>query len=259
MKNLNLLFASLIVFCSNIAFAQVDSIVEVNNFNVDAIGNVYVLKGTEILKLNSKGELLLKDSRRDLGTPTFIDSRDPLRLFVLYKDFAIIRILDNNLSEQSSISLRDIGFIDPKLICGTVDNSIWVFDKTVNRLSKVDVKAQKESISLDLNQLLGKPIPATLMEQSQRWVVLLAGKDVLVFDQYGTYLKTISLDVEPVIFQLEEDDLLAGQGDSFKVYSLTKSLLSTPKTLHLPSDCTKALLREEKLWILKNNTLLFPQ
>jgi len=249
----------LFIFCCNMVSAQIDSIEKVSNFNVDAIGNVYVLKGTEILKFNSKGVLLLKDSRKDLGTPTIIDSRDPLRLFVLYKDFAIIRILDNNLSEQSSISLRDLGYVDPKLICGTFDNSIWVFDKTVNRLSKVDVKAQKESISLDLNQLLGRPIPATQMEQSQRWVVLLAGKDVLVFDQYGTYLKIITLDLEPVIFQLEEDMLLAGKEDNFKVYSLTKSLLSTPKTLHLPSDCTKALLREEKLWILKNNTLLFPQ
>jgi hypothetical protein len=53
--------------------------------------------------------------------------------------------------------------------------------------------------------------------------------------------------------------LLAGKEDNFKVYSLTKSLMSTSKTLHLPSDCTKALLREEKLWILKNNTLLFPE
>jgi hypothetical protein len=247
------------LFCCNLTSAQSDSINNVNNFNVDAIGNVFVLKGTEILKLNSKGVLLLKDSRKDLGTPTIIDSRDPLRLLVLYKDFAMIRILDNQLSEQSIISLRDLGFVDPKLICGTVDNGIWVFDKTVNRLSRVDVKAQKESISLDLNQLLGRPIPATQMEQSQRWVVLLAGKDVLVFDQYGTYLKTITLDVEPVIFQLEEDMLLAGKEDNFKVYSLTKSLMSTSKILHLPSDCTKALLREEKLWILKNNTLLFPE
>src|SRR5436190_16778523 len=90
---------------------------EADFFSVDALGNIFLVNGPEILKLDEKGVFLSKFSKRDYGNITSLDTRDPLRLLVFYKSFGIMRTLENKLSEQSVIDLRTLEVKDPTLIC----------------------------------------------------------------------------------------------------------------------------------------------
>ena len=235
-----------------------DSITSVQNFSIDGLNNVYILRRTEILKTDSTGKILIRTSSRELGSPSIVDTRDPLRLLIFYPDFAMIRVLDNQLADQSTIDLRIMGYVDPRLICGSFDQGIWIFDQTTNRLSKLDVRLQKVSLTLDLNQLLGKNINANAIEQSQQWIALRAGKEAFIFDQFGTYVRTISLNYEPCLFQLREDELRVGTSGNITSYSLKYFNSVKEDSCPIPVNTKKAVQNNGRLWILKDDILYYP-
>ena len=254
MKQLTCFFILLFFFHSG--FSQ-DSICRVTDFDIDAIGNYYIVKDAEIIKYDSHHILLNRTSRRDFGAPTAIDARDPLRLLVFYRDFGMISILDNQLAEQSSIDLRNSGFIDPLLFAGAVDQGIWIFDRTSSQLTKLDTRVLKSIITIDLRLLFNKNITPTLLEQSKHWVIMLNGNDLLIFDQYGTYVRTMPLKNTPLTFQFKNDDeLWVADVEGVKTYNL--QLLGSEKLLlvKLPLHLKKARFNDLGGWFMSENGCL---
>ena len=113
------------------SFAQLEikPIASVSNFEVDPLGNCYYFKNDDLIKVNALGKELVRYSMKNLGAPSAIDVSNPLRILVFYSAQAVIRILDNNLVDQSELDLRSMGIIQPKVMAGTPDQGIWIFDE----------------------------------------------------------------------------------------------------------------------------------
>lgn len=188
--------------------AQVrDSVQQVIRFRIDPLGNCYYQKGSDIIKLNSQGKELVRYSMKDLGTPTSFDVSNPMRILIFYAEFAVIRILDNNLVDQSEINLRNMGIIQPKAMAGTPDQGIWIYDDISGNLVKIDNKLGASVISVDLSQLLQRrPVPLAL-QANQQWIAWLDNEEIIVFDQFGTKLKSFKIKDRPVLFQLGEQSI----------------------------------------------------
>lgn len=252
-----LLFLLLLGSCIQ-TFAQGrDSIQQVLQFRLDPLGNCYYQRGSDIVKLNAQGKELVRYSMKDLGTPTSFDVSNPMRILVFYAEFAVIRILDNNLVDQSEINLRNMGIIQPKAMAGTPDQGIWIYDDISGNLVKIDNKLGASVISVDLSQLLQRrPVPLAL-HANQQWIAWLDNEEIIVFDQFGTKLKSFKIKERPVLFQLGEQSISYTQaGQKITHYLRLNSL--EEEEFPGPLKAQEAAYSGTKLWYLQNGTLHIP-
>lgn len=226
----------------------------IRSFRIDPMGYCYFQKGDDIIKLNRDRKEMVRYSMKDLGTPTSFDVNNPLRVLIFYSEFAVVRVLDNNLISQSEIQLRPLGILQPKVLAGSPDQGIWIYDDISGTLSKVNTLLGKTAVSVDLSQLLGKrPNPVSLLAGND-WVVMLNQLEIIVFDQFGTKIKSIQLQAPPSLFQLNENQLKYNQGDQL----ITEDLrLKTLKTEDFPcnSKAESVSLSNGRCWWLESQVL----
>ncbi len=240
-------------------FAQ-DSICQVSDFDIDVLGNFYIVANAEIIKYDTHDVVVNRTSSHENGVPNTIDARDPLRLLVFYRDFGIVSVLDNQLAEQSRIDLRAIGFADPMILAGSVDQGIWIFDRTTSQLIKLDPGLSKALITVDLRLLLNRTITPTLLEVSKNWVVMQDENNLLIFDQYGTYNRSIPAKNAAITLQFKNDDEL-WIADAEGVKSMNLHLLGSEKSVPilLPARLKKARFSAVGNWFQRlDGCLLLP-
>jgi hypothetical protein len=237
---------------------QIKPIENVSNFEVDPLGNCYYLRNDEVIKVNALGKELVRYSMKNLGAPSAIDVSNPLRILVFYSAQAVIRILDNNLVDQSELDLRSMGIIQPKVIAGTPDQGIWIFDEISASLIKIDTRLNSSALSIDLTQLTGRrPNPIRLIA-NQNWVIMHDQQGIILFDQFGTKLKSIPLDTPSIVLQLSENSLIYSDKGQLMSYQMNLNAFQKENNL-CPKNAVKAYFSEEKCWFLDQETLYFPQ
>jgi hypothetical protein len=256
---MKLILTFFLVIASTLAFSQVEVAKNIKDFSIDALGNCYAIRNNEIIKINRDGKIVSNNSRRDQGIPTAIDAIDPLRILVLFKDFGIISRYDNFLGSQPDIDLRQFGIFDAQLIAGTNDGGVWIFDRATNQLFKINPELNKNLLTIDLRQILYKEIAPKMIRISANWMVLQSEKEVFVFDQFGTYIRTLPIENKPTVFQLNENELI--MGDSTIITSQKLNLISPPAKLEisLPTNHVKSVITDDIIWSLLGNTQLIRQ
>jgi len=250
----------LLVLTTFFAAGQVrrDSISAVQDFNLDPLGNCYYLKGTDIIKMNNRGYEMVRYSMKNIGAPSSFDVSNPMRILIFYAEFATIRILDNNLVDQSEINLRELGLLQPRVMAGSPDQGIWVYDEIPGTLVKIDVRLKTSNLSVDLNQLLGRRPNPTLLLANQTWLILKDSKEILVFDQFGSKVKSIRFEQDPQLIQLKDDLLMIHLNNELTTYNLTLNAESK-EAFPCPAASSKCLLSGGKCWYILDQTLYLPQ
>ncbi len=250
----------LFIFSGACLEAQIyrDSIQGVSDFNLDPLGNCYFLKGSDIVKLNARGSELVRYSMKNIGKPSSFDVNNPMRILIFYAEFAVIRILDNNLVEQSEVNLRELGIMQPRVMAGTPDQGIWVYDEISGSLIKIDQALKRSAISVDLNQLTGKRPNPHLLLANQHWLVLQDENTLFVLDQFGTKVKTLALTEKPSLLQLKENELIFSSDKKLITMLLTMNAEKTD-VCNCPAVATKCILNGDKYWYIVNQTLVLPE
>lgn len=211
----------------------------------DALDNIYMVKGSEVIKYDDKGELCCSFSDKSYGDITSIDTRDPLRILLFYKPFGVVRLLDNKLAEQSTIDVHTLSVTEPWLVCSSEMQGMWVYDNATSRLYKFNIQLQPVSLSNDLRQDVMHSISPTMMMESDYWLVLLDKEALLVFDKMGNYFKPVPLNScrfgrlihdEWICMDLEtlrRINLRTGESVEFKLpfYSTGDIVLVTPQRI----------------------------
>jgi hypothetical protein len=250
----------LVIFSFTFSHAQIPNktIANVSNFEIDPHGNCYYWKDDDLVKLNTSGKELVRYSMKNLGTPSAIDVSNPLRILVFYSSQAVIRVLDNNLIDQSELDLRSMGIIQPKVMAGTPDQGIWIFDEISASLIKIDTKLKSTALSVDLNQLIGRrPNPVRLIA-NQNWIIMQDQQGIIIFDQFGTKLKSIPTDKPTNVLQLTENSLWYSENGQLMSYQMIINAFQKETNL-CPKNAVKVYFSEAKCWYLEQETLYLPQ
>ena len=68
----------------------------------DELGNIFLVRGNQLIKHNSSGLALHTYSNLYSGNISFIDAHDPFKILVYYEAFGQVEFLDQSLSLISS-------------------------------------------------------------------------------------------------------------------------------------------------------------
>ncbi len=193
-------------------------------FTVDAMNNIYYINAAdEIVKYNCATTASITYSNLNLGRPTIIDVSNPLKILVFYPDRQSIIILDNMLSELSSLQLKGTANLpnyQPGVICKLVGTDhIWMYDELSRKLIRLDEAGKVIAASEIFDQLFDFSLTITkIFSANDKVYINVEGEGILVFDAYANYINTI-----PFIFQAEQVTdryIFAISGTSVKWYDL---------------------------------------
>ena len=161
----------------------------------DNLGNFYFVKDGEIKKFDQEGRLWFTFSDNRFGSIYSVDASDPHKVLVFYNDMSVVLTLDNTLSINSDIiELQDIPIYNSTLTCHSYNNTFWVYDEVNFSLSRMDYNMETLNHTGNLSVLLNQPIkPNFLVEYNNKVYLNNPESGILVFDRFGTYIKTIPL------------------------------------------------------------------
>jgi hypothetical protein len=161
----------------------------------DKLGNLYAIANEEIFKFDAKGNLLQKNSLKNFGILNNLDVSNPMKILAFYKDYNKIIFLDNMLAPSAgTIDLSSIGFDQATLACSSHDNALWLYNSLNFELVRMDPTFKITHQSGNIAQLTGMAIkPSALFETNNQVYLCDSTIGVLVFDVFGTYIKTIPI------------------------------------------------------------------
>lgn len=160
----------------------------------DPIGNIYLIDKNEIFKYNNLGKQIARYSDNLIGSISSIDTDNPFKIMVFYKDAGIINILDQYLVPiGNEIDIFETLGIIPSLVCFSKENNYWVYSNTTQILYNVDFKNNINFQTQPLSDFFTNT-PFQLIEKYQQ-VFLVSANRILIFDKYGTYLSSVFLKV----------------------------------------------------------------
>jgi hypothetical protein len=192
---------SLLTLCCTATFAQdlqlklisSKAVPAAEDLRVDPFGNIFYLKGNEIVKVSSSSAEKNSYSDPRLGKINFFTLINPLQPLLYFTDYNTIQILDNRLNFSRSINLLDAGFIDPSLVTSTTQRQILIFDQVSDRLGIFAPESEKLlNYSPAINQLSSATTRPSLLLSSYNYHLLyLPHEGFLIFDALAAYKKKI--------------------------------------------------------------------
>ena len=116
---------------------KVDTFVDIDRFNTQ-----YSFNNTTFYSKGSKGNF--EYSNLQLGEITSVNTFNPLKINLFYKDFNTVIILDNRLSEINKIDFNSLApFRLVSKVSSANDNAIWVFNDNTQQLELFDFITNK--------------------------------------------------------------------------------------------------------------------
>lgn len=212
----------------------------VDDFTTDEMGNLYVLRGDELALYNASGASWMRNSLKTFGRISSIDAFYSLKPVIFSQEQGQLAVLDNTLAVQGSVlNLPRNGYPQVVLACASVQNGFWFFDQQELELIRVNAQLRKLANTGRLDQLLGiTPAPTAMQEHDSRLYVNDPAQGLLVFDLFGTYVKTIPL-LGITSFEVRGGAIHFLQAGAVHIYDMRSFEVST---LELPEDLGAAML-----------------
>ncbi|MEO5569651.1 MAG: hypothetical protein ABIT08_11580 [Bacteroidia bacterium] len=248
------LFSSHYLFADTLTLLnKIDA--QVSFFTTDLLGNSYIVTENGLFKYDLNGKLLFSFSQKTFGTIQFVDATDPLKVLLFNKDFSNAIILDKNFAVQATYNLRNLNLQQPVLICISRHNGYWIYDKQTNQLKKFDNAFQPVRESSDLSLLINAEINPVFLVESEKWLWMSnPASGVLIFDMFGTYLKTLEIkdasDLENI--QVNDDKIILSHGNTLKETNQS-DLKSTEITYPELKDALKIRIEQNRLYVLEKD------
>jgi hypothetical protein len=199
----------LLGICCSIHTAAADSLmllrtvpISARLMQADELGNAYVVsRSNELIRYTPAGDSSTNFKSVANGDIGYIDVTNPLRILVYYPDFNKLVLLDRMLSLKNELNLRKLNLVSSSLVAVSADANLWVYDQFNAVLNKLDLQLNYMIRGNDLRQQLAElPAPVFMTERERKVYIADTTKGILVFDQYGTYINTLSI---PGIKQLQ--------------------------------------------------------
>ena len=220
-------FAILFFVCMCMAFTpgtrrpdfQINS--KANQVVSDNLSNVYAVINDQFVKYDSKLNKQKEFSNKNFGSITSADVNNPLRILLFYRDFGRVLFLDNTLSQNGdALAMENLGFPMATLAASSFDNGLWIYDQPSFELVRFNTNLEISGRTGNLSQILGIELqPNFILEKDNRVFLNNPTSGILVFDVFGTYIKTIPI-LHLNSFQVADDEIIYFAEGTLKSWNL---------------------------------------
>lgn len=197
-------------------------------WKVDALDNIYLTKGSEIVKYDSAGVLKFQQSIKAYGKAAQIEPVNTMKLIYFSEEQQTICFLDNTLSvTEDCVDLLDYDIYNASLIASSArPELLWVYDNvnsTLKLISLANVGEVMQEI-LNVKGLLSLNDVNQLFESGEKLYLLDREHKIVVLDFYGGLIDSIEDDETQMIAKAVayEDDLLGLAHNEFKMYPMSE-------------------------------------
>jgi hypothetical protein len=169
---------------------------DILDFNVDNLGNIYLINSTnQLKKIGPKGDsLAVYNDVTSYGKIYSVDVTNPLKILVYYREFSTIIELDRFLNLINTIDLRTQNIFQAKAVALAYDNNIWVYDELEANLKRISDDGSLVSSTGDIRQMVDiAPDPSVISDQSGLVYLYDSTKGLYVFDHYGAFKKRTAI------------------------------------------------------------------
>jgi len=239
-------------------FVLEDSIVceSPSYFEIDQLGNVYVVEKDEIIKYSQKREVHYRESIKLFGDISVIDLNNSLRPLIFYQDQKQLVFLDNALSKREApISLENHNLDQVSLVASSINNNnVWLYNQEDFQLLKADQGFRIIYESGNLAQLLMMELnPIQMLEHNNYLYINNPRIGILVFDMFGTYYKTIPIKWADYFHVIEDDIYFVTDEKRLYRYNV---FTFEEQEIQIPVHQFESLkVAKDKIYILKNNII----
>ena len=223
---------------------------KVNAVSIDNFGNIYGIGDYQIVKLDKDGKLLQRYEEVKYGKIGSADISNPMKITVYYTDFMTAVVLDKFLSELVTYNFFDLGYQTVTAAGSSSDGSLWFYDNVSFCLKKIDESGKVQTQSQPVNQVTGKIItPNFILEKKGQVYVNDPASGILIFDNFGSYSKTLPIKGLSRL-QILQEQIVYFDGGKLKSYS---SMTLDTKMITLPDTgaVLHAAIEKEHIAILK--------
>lgn len=239
------LIISQLSFAQNVKF--LDSIpLKADIFiGIDDFENYYFTIGNTLYKKGKENTYAYSNTQ--LGAIASVDSTNPFKILVFYKEFNSVIVLDNRLNELTNvINLTTEGFTKNVAFAGiSSNNSIWLFSNDDNTLSLWNYKTKTTIFESESMSFYSKDFEVISLKSNYKSCYVFSKNTAIQFNEYGSFIKTTELPSKNIFFNqkgffhLKNNELF-----------YTENKTSTKIKDFLPKHKTESL-------VVKNNYLYF--
>jgi hypothetical protein len=197
------LFCFLLVLNASKGFAQKDSsFLLLRTYNgdiadaaIDNLDNLYIISSSgKIKKFTPSGDSVVYDQVKSYGKLFSLEVSNPLKILLLYKDYAKVVILDRFFAPVAVLDLKRYSILQPSAVGLSYDNNIWVFDEYDNKLKKIDEQGNHLLETPDFRSIFNTQVDPQKIISDHKLVYLAdSANGVFVFDNYGSFKKRIDV------------------------------------------------------------------
>ncbi len=256
----SIIYMILLSICAIPSFAQKYTLLATieetdTSFTTDPLGRIYTYSSGNLVRYSAAGKLEQEFSIYNRGELGYIDTRDPLKILLFFPAYGDVSILDAGFSENISFSLQSLGYPMSQLICISPRQGYWLYDPAQRKLIKLNEQLNVIAESTLIDRVDDLPSDPDGLTDSGNWVVMhVPGLGLLVFDQYGTYFKTVRIE-ELTSFQVSGNKILVFNGKKVQRIGISDGIV---EQMVLPEkvDADGIRVEEGRLVIRSGSSIL---
>lgn len=224
------------------------------NVETDRLLAVYTQdEGNVLTRYNtiSKSKVEYVDNR--LGGVTDIDPYDPLNIVLFYKSYGIVKIMDNTLNIVKVLPFQQSSpWQNITQVCSANDGKLWIFDENQQKIFKVNHNFKAVAESNHMRDLgLNAPNVIRMREQDNQLYVLMDDVGILVFDNFGQFIRKIVTDQYDDFTLDDNKTILQSKGIERQVLQVnTTNLTKSQVALDTKSEKVKGVRKLGEQWII---------
>ncbi|HSH52811.1 MAG TPA: hypothetical protein VK982_13885 [Bacteroidales bacterium] len=229
-------------------------------FTTDHLNNLYVVDKNELVRFNPHCKKEKSYSQSAAYTIHTIDVTDPFKILIFNKDYNQLILLNNQLAEITNpIFLDKLGYYTVSAVCSSSKGGFWIFDQSNLQLVYFNDDLQEQRKSPRLGSFFQDDIKTSdiLLREKNDYIYLgIPAVEILVFDLYGSYIKTLPVKIEDD-FQVVNQNIVYCKSGRLFFYDTQRF---EQKSVELPvENAMNARVENHFLYIQKNNMLLIYQ
>lgn len=164
-------------------------------WDVDQAGNVYLVNGQSITKLDTVGKQLLTQSTKSMGTIAKIDASNWLKIAIFSEEQQRVCYLDNALALQPNcIDLTELGVnLAQHFSTSAQTDRIWIYDQLNSELQLITIRNSQRQIIQNLAALVDLGTVLQLTEFQNKLYLFDNRGQIITLDNFGSFLSARSI------------------------------------------------------------------